>query len=591
MEGDRTRSTPVIAVLPFAGDDADAGLARALSLELNGEFARLGGLEVIAPASSAAVAELPESEAAERLDADYLLSGRLAGSGEQAVLRVTLAARDAATVWQETFTLPTERPGEALDPVVARVAATFSARLAGDAARRARRSAPASRADYERIAHAVTLLKLGTRESDEAARAIFEEILERDPDDAAASAGMALSWFNEWSCDFWEDFEANGQRAYDHAHRALAIDDRDPWSHLILGRILIYRREFDRGAWYIDRALALAPNNAELLIQIVPALVYLGRPEEAAELAQKAMRLNPYHPNHYHAYAAFPPFVMRDFATAVAMAERATGIMIIDIPAFSAIACAHLGQSEKAKGFIQLFEAEFRRKITRGRDPAPGEALDWLLAYNPFRRPQDAALVRDGFALLGAAPASARSERREEGARFLRLSPDLWEIAYGAQSVHLPDMKGLHDLALLLSRPGEGFHCLDLAGRSGEEDAGEPVMDERGRAKIKARLRELQEDLAEAEDRGDIGRAEQLRTEMERLLGALSSALGLGGRNRRIGDQAERARSAVTWRIRHAIGKIAAVHPEFGRHLKNAVKTGVFCSYEPERPCHWRVTP
>lgn len=419
----------------------------------------------------------------------------MSGRAEQLVLRVTLAARDATTVWQETFDLPAEMPGDALGPLVARVGATFSARLAGDAARRAQRTAPASRADYERIAHAVTLLKLGTRESDEAARAIFEEILERDPHDATANAGVALSWFNEWSCDFWEDFEANGQRAYDYAHRALAIDDRDPWPHLILGRILIYRREFGRGAGYIDRALALAPNNAELLIQIVPALVYLGRPEEA----------------------------------------------------------------------------------------------DWLLAYNPFRREEDVALVRDGFALLGAAPAPMPPEPREDEARLSRLSPDVWEIVYGEQSVQLPDLKGLHDLAVLLSRPGEVFHCLDLSGRSGEDDTGEAVLDARARAQVKARLRQLQEDLAEAEDLGDIGRAEKLRTEMDRLLEALSSALGLGGRNRRLGDQAERARSAVTWRIRHAIGKIAAAHPELGRHLKNAVKTGTYCSYEPERACHWQI--
>lgn len=589
MEGGRTRSTPVIAVLPFAADEADANLARALSLELTGELARFGGLEVIAPASAAAVAELPEHEAAERLEADYLLAGRMSGRAEQPVLRVTLAARDATTVWQETFELSAEMPGDALSGIVARVAATFSARLASDAARRAQRTAPATRADYERIAHAVTLLKLGTRESDEAARAIFEEILERDPHDATANAGVALSWFNEWSCDFWEDFEANGQRAYDYAHRALAIDDRDPWPHLILGRILIYRREFERGAWYIDRALALAPNNAELLIQIVPALVYLGRPEEADALAQKAMRLNPYHPNYYHAYAAFPPFMMGDFAAAVAMAERATGVMIIDIPAFSAIACAHLGQSEKAAGFMRLFDAEFRRKITQGREPAPGEAADWLLAYNPFRCEEDVALVRDGFALLGAAPAPMAPEPREDEARLSRLSPDVWEIVYGEQSVQLPDLKGLHDLAVLLSRSGEVFHCLDLSGRSGEVDTGEAVLDERARAQVKARLRELQEDLAEAEDLGDIGRAEKLRTEMDRLLEALSSALGLGGRNRRLGDQAERARSAVAWRIRHAIGKIAAAHPELGRHLKNAVKTGTYCSYEPERACHWQI--
>ena len=44
----------------------------------------------------------------------------------------------------------------------------------------------------------------------------------------------------------------------------------------------------------------------------------------------------------------------------------------------------------------------------------------------------------------------------------------------------------------------------------------------------------------------------------------------------------ERARSAVTWRIRNAIKKIGQAHPRLGRHLENAVRTGTFCVYQPE---------
>ncbi|PWG61908.1 hypothetical protein [Sediminicurvatus halobius] len=587
MEASQSRSAPVIAVLPFAAGEEDARLARALAEVLTGELARFGGLEVIAPASAAAVAELPEAEAAARLDADYLLRGRLVG-GARPELAVTLAARDARMVWHEAIAMPDEAPADALAELAARVAATFSAQLSGDAARRARRRGPGTRADFERVAHALSLLKTGTREADEAARAIFGEILARDPQNPAALGGMALSWFNEWSCDFWSDFEEIGRRAYDYAHRALAIDDRDPWLHLIVGRILIYRREFERGAFYIDRALALCPSDAELLIQIVPPLVYLGRAEEAARLTGKAMRLNPYHPNYYFAYAAFPPFVMRDFAGAVALAERATDVMIIDIPAFSAVACRHLGQVEKAQGYLRLFESEFRRKITPGREPEPGEPLDWLLAYNPFRREEDAALVREGFALLGVPSEPMRPKTATETGRMTRMPEGDWEITFAERTVRLPNLKGLHDLSRLLSRPGDEFYCLDLTGR-GDASPGESVLDARGREAIKLRVRELQEELAEAEDMNDIGRAEQLRDEMDRLIESLSNALGLGGRDRRLGDLAERARSAVTWRIRHAIRRIEKAHPTLGRHLSNSVRTGLFSCYRPERRVTWRI--
>jgi len=105
-----------------------------------------------------------------------------------------------------------------------------------------------------------------------------------------------------------------------------------------------------------------------------------------------------------------------------------------------------------------------------------------------------------------------------------------WEIAFAESTIRLPDLKGLHDLSRLLSRPGEAFYCLDLTGR-GDADSGEAVLDARGRQVMKLRIRELQEELAEAEDMNDIGRAEDLRSELERLVEALSSALGLGGRS------------------------------------------------------------
>ena len=40
-------------------------------------------------------------------------------------------------------------------------------------------------------------------------------------------------------------------------------------------------------------------------------------------------------------------------------------------------------------------------------------------------------------------------------------------------------------------------------------------------------------------------------------------------------------RKAVTYRIRHAIARIADGHPELGRHLRASVRTGTWCGYSP----------
>jgi hypothetical protein len=169
----------------------------------------------------------------------------------------------------------------------------------------------------------------------------------------------------------------------------------------------------------------------------------------------------------------------------------------------------------------------------------------------------------------------------------------MWRLAFDGESVHMPDLKGLHDLARLLAAPGEEIHALDLGaavdGVSPQGHAGE-LLDAEARAAYKARIDELREERELAEAANDTVRAERAREELDAIGEALTSAYGLGGRARKAGDQAERARSAVTWRIRSAISRVEAVHPALGRHLKNSVRTGTFCSYAPEQPVAWQLT-
>jgi hypothetical protein len=58
---------------------------------------------------------------------------------------------------------------------------------------------------------------------------------------------------------------------------------------------------------------------------------------------------------------------------------------------------------------------------------------------------------------------------------------------------------------------------------------------------------------------------------------------------RRTGSAAERARTAVTARIRAAVARIGAVHPELARHLEASVRTGTLCEYRPEQRPDWRL--
>jgi hypothetical protein len=168
-----------------------------------------------------------------------------------------------------------------------------------------------------------------------------------------------------------------------------------------------------------------------------------------------------------------------------------------------------------------------------------------------------------------------------------RKDGELWTAAFEGQTVRLVDVKGFADLARLLARPGVEVHCLELADRPAEASRGDVVLDDRARREIRARAVELQREIEDADAAHDLGRAERAREELDRLVDSLTGAIGLRGRARGLGSPAERARSAVTWRIRSAIKKVAAAHPRLGRHLDNAVRTGHFCVYQPEAAIDW----
>ena len=59
----------------------------------------------------------------------------------------------------------------------------------------------------------------------------------------------------------------------------------------------------------------------------------------------------------------------------------------------------------------------------------------------------------------------------------------------------------------------------------------DPILDDTAKAQFKTRLDTLAGEIQDAEDAGNTGRAEQLRTERDALIHTLAAATGLGGRS------------------------------------------------------------
>jgi TolB-like protein/tetratricopeptide (TPR) repeat protein len=594
-------STATVAIAPFenlSGDPAQDYFARGFVEDVVTELSRFGTLEVLHPRAVATALITRGGDPERRVAADHIVHGSVRYAGDAVRVTVQLVeATNGRQVWADRYDATARDLLAVQDAIAARIARTLAVQI--DEARLGvvRRAPLANLEVYDCWLRGLECLRQGTVEADAEARRFFERALEIDPTYARAHAGLSLSHFNEWSCQAWAQWDEKERLAHDYARRALSLDETDAMVQVVLGRILVYRRRYDEAAHHLERALLLNPNDTDVLVHAGLCQAYLGDPEAALATATKAMRLNPAFPPWYAAPAGLALFMLGRDRECLNMSAAAPTRMFVDIAAFAAAACALTGEMTRAKHYLGEFLADFQERIGFGRAAEPGEPLRWLLHVNPFKRPEDADRLARGLSLAGldADPDEGRSEAiahpraADVAPTSFRREGMVWTLAFGGLSVQLTHQKGFLDLAQLLARPGTEMHCLELADRPADTGGEVPVLDERARRELKSRVRDLQQEVDEADAAHDTARAERAREELDQLVEHLAGALGIGGRARQLGSAAERARSAVTWRIRNAIKKIASAHPRLGRHLENSVRTGTFCVYEPETPTDWAL--
>lgn len=589
------RRAAAIAVAPLDLTPLDPGQARIASAFLEdviSELAHFPNFEVLAARTSLSLTA--EQLQPQRLHDDFgvthLLDTSLRVAPEALKVKASLVETlSGKLLWTGDYDMSLGSLPLVENEIAAAVANQLSTKIDNTRLAQSRVRPVGSLEAYDLWLRGREILRRGTKEADVEARVLFQRALELDPTYARAYAGLSLSHFNDWSCQCWDRWEEGERLSFEYACRAAELDDGDHLVQAVLARIHIYRRNWGQGRHHLERVLALSPNNADALMQTALWWAYLGEDERALGMAEKAFRLNPLHEAWYYIYAFLVCFLAGRLEEGIAFAEASPPHMMIDQSGFMAATYAHLGQMENARRHHAMFREIFTEKITFGREPRACEPLDYLLHVNPFSREADRERLLDGLRKAGlTASSSGGPYQHEDGAERARftLAGGAWQAVYKSRTALIPDMKGCRDIALLLNSPRERIHCMDLAGRVAEGGSG-PVMDARARAECHARIRDLQAALAQAERDDDLARTERLGVELDALIEQLSSAIGLGGRGRALADPVEKARTAVTWRIRSAIKKIIDAHPDLGRHLNASIHTGAFCSYEPETPIRW----
>jgi hypothetical protein len=248
-----------------------------------------------------------------------------------------------------------------------------------------------------------------------------------------------------------------------------------------------------------------------------------------------------------------------------------THVVVGGCASYHAAVDHHLGALAASLGDTVAAEAHFRAALT----------MHERLGAAGWARLSEQALAGLLAGPAAMSPASAANE--------MRLVNGVRLLCYQGKQVQVPDSKGLADIAALIGAHGADVHVLTLTGHRLARLGADPVLDERAKRAYQARLAGLAGDIEDAEDTGRPGRAEALRSERDALIRELAAAAGLGRRDRKLGDEAERARKTVSARVRDALAKIGPVHPELADHLRSSLRMGTLCSYSPAEPVTWTV--
>lgn len=344
------------------------------------------------------------------------------------------------------------------------------------------------------------------------------------------------------------------------------------------------------GEHYLRTAVKLNPNCVNTLVQVAISFTFLGYIDEAAQLYAKVLQLNPLNSQRYYHVGAFIAFEAGDFEKCVGLGTHAMQVWV-DFPAIVAAAYYHLGDYENMERWWKQFFKAFGEKIVRRETYTTREAVQWIMNVNPYRgktnlKPFFDYMLGEPIAPVFDSPAVGFTVA--SGGNYFRRENGLWEIRYDGKLIRMPDAKGLSDIARLIEANGTLVHCTELMG-SAVYAGKELAFDTRARKSYQQRIQELKEEIELSESNNDLYRTASLQEEYDHIVNHLSSSLALNGSIRKIKDPVDRVRSAVTWRIRSTIRKIQNLHPLLGRHLTASVRTGTFCSYNPERPMDWWI--
>ena len=425
---------PSLAVLPFVNMSADKSeqyFSDGLADELINDLSRIQGMRVMARASSFKFSGNDDPQmVGEKLHVGAVLEGSVRKQGDQVRISAQLiSTANGFNLWSERYDRNLKDILAVQEDIGRAVTQSLKVKLLGGATAVPEQST--SGEAYNTYLQGKFFLDRLDKTSLEQALSYFEQAVKLDPKYALAWVGIAEVHSLQADLSYIPTDEGYRQ-ARESVEHALAIDPNVAEVHAAMGYIMVgHDWDWVGAEAEYQRALALAPGNAEILWQAGELAVTLGRFDDAIALYRRAIELDPLSARSYLSLGIAYYYAGR-LQESIAALKKA-----LEINPQSPGAHEFLGRIDLAQGNARAALVEMQR------EPAEAFRLPGLaLAYYALalKKQSDSALAE----LIGKHHAEAAFQIAEIYAfRGQTDSTFDWlDRAYAQHDGGLDDMKG-----------------------------------------------------------------------------------------------------------------------------------------------------
>ncbi len=321
---------PSIAVLPFQTFDPGKWtiIAEAIPHDLIQALSKLRWILVIARPSSFRFrgSNVDIQNVGRQLGVRYCLTGMIEQRIAEISLKVELSdTRSGEMVWGETFSFQADKVHEVRESIIGQVVAALEIQIPSHEAHCARLNAPENLDAWSLYHLGLQCVYRFNRNENDAAKALFQRAVERDPSFARAHAGLSFAFFQDAFVKYENNSDDAAEKARRHAERAIELDPIDPFANLTMGRYFWLKGELDSSVGWLERVRHLSPNHAQAIYSKSWVDAMAGRPQSAIEGVNLCMQLSPFDPMQYAMLGvrALSNIVRGDAENAVYWAEKA----------------------------------------------------------------------------------------------------------------------------------------------------------------------------------------------------------------------------------------------------------------------------